>query len=153
MRASTRERVLRTLLSAFINSSLTPQELEELLDEISVNSKFREDLRRVLWAVSSALRDKPKQKELHPSDVTSVDQILDMVKRRRFSKNEVLRTMNRAAPTLMSKLLPNSATLGEIVRDFLTRASVEERSKFIALLAPKDLTVNDEYLQGIFDSR
>jgi hypothetical protein len=153
MRASTRERVLRTLLSAFINSSLTPQELEELLDEISVNSKLREDLRRAFSAVSSALHDERRQKELHPTELSSVHQILDLVKQRRLSKDEVLRVMIRAAPSLTPKLALDNATLRDIIRDFWARASVVERSKFIALFAPKGSVGSDEYLQGIFEKR
>ncbi len=153
MRASTRERILRTLLSAFINSTLTPQELEELSEEISHNTQFQEDLRRALRAVSSVLRDERKHKELNPSEVSPLDHVFALVKRRRWSKDEVLRAMNRAAPGLMGKPLSDNLSLKEIVQDFWAKTSEVERSRFMSLLPPKGLAMNDEYLQGINNRR
>ncbi len=153
MKPSTRERVLRTLLAAFINSSLTPLELEGLSEEIFEDPKLREDLRRVLWAASSALRDEPTQKEWHLPEGSSLDHVLDLVKRRRYSKDEVLRTINRVAPSLMSKSQVVNRTLREVVRDFWMKATSDERSRFISSLAPNDPAVTDEYLQGIFKTR
>lgn len=154
MRASTRERALRVLLAAFMNSPLTAQELRELSEDMSRTPKFAADLQSLLITVAAKLSEKTPQKALERSDDQAVEQALSSVKRRRMSKNEFLRIVEHTAPNVVSRLRSDNVTLNEMVRKFFELASDVQRHEFLALISPKGAEVaGDAYLRGIVESR
>jgi len=146
------QEVLRKFLAALIGSTLSVRELQYAADQIQSSSKFSWALTKMLRNVSDEIsqnyRDRPRYDEVGSDGFSGLsDLAIEIVKRRRLSKERVLNMIADAAPKgVLSRINPNDS-MKAILEQFLASASQASAEKFLIKLG---VTIgHDPYLTGI----
>ena len=146
-RSRTRERAVRILLSALLDSDLTTTELSEIAQELSESPTLSWDLGALLRDVLSKLDIPPTKKPVSRIRDTLDTVAYSMVSRRRLSKQTVLELMSTAKGKQQTELGNPNQTMRELLKEFLSTASTKERRKFMEMV--ENSGKEDPYLQGI----
>ncbi len=157
MKSRTRERVMRLLLSAFLNSDFSATELHELSRELLRGSDFLHDFSRMLGAVALRLQEGGGMKWAAMDDepLSLEDLAYSEVQRLRLPKARVLSIMESINPKAMdwSKFLTKAGAtdsnvpMRRLLNRFFTNASASEADQFMHAIGSK--TTEDAYLRGI----
>jgi hypothetical protein len=147
MKLTPKERAIRKILAALLESELSVDEIGQLLADIQANPSFAQNVRDLLNRTIGRVRDTGLKKL--PNKTTDQrsreDLIFSAIQRHRLSKLEVLNLMRMSTPS-EALSLNHTSSMRELVSDFLRQASshqVEELLKHI------DPTREDPYLSGI----
>lgn len=146
------QEVLRKLLAALIGSTLSMRELQYAAEQIQSGSKFSWALSKMLRHVSDQIgqnyQDRPHYDEDRNDGLSGLsDLAIEIVKRRRLSKERVLNMIADVAPKgALSRIDPNDP-MKAILEQFLSSASQASAEKFLRKLG---VTIgHDPYLTGI----
>ncbi len=146
-RSRTREKVMRILLAALLDSSLSAGELAEIAEELSASPKFSWDLGELLRDVLGRL-DMPVSGKMSNRDRNTLDALAySVISRRRLSKQTVIELMNAASGRKYIELMNSNQTTRELLNKFFNSASISEIRKFMEML--ENPSKDDPYLQGI----
>lgn len=156
MRPSTRQSVIRKLLSALLHSSLSARELREVADELISNSKFATDLSVLLGEIVAKLEDMAPQKSTanSASEFDQIESVLASFKRRKISKSELLKVISALEPNSARQYSSSKLNSIEIAKEFLSSATPEQRLRFSVMLSPRnEASLIDPYLLGILKKK
>jgi len=152
MRARTKNRVMRVLLAALLESDLTIDELEEFLSVRLENSMLMTELRGALVGLLQYFDGKSRGKFTGlEARQTDEDKIYSGLQRKRLSKSEAIQLMYKFSDSFTKQPLDANATLRELVHLFWRDATPAERREFSAAL--NDTRGKDAYLEGIISRR
>lgn len=142
VRTKQKERTLRIILAALLDSELTLYDLREIANGLT-HGDLSHELGFALGNLTTLFREgSPFQKE--PFSQSAEELILSAVKRRKLSKESVIRSIMTV--TGRSFTLSQGDTVRELLRRFLKNASPADISRFMSLIDPGN---EDEYLRGI----
>lgn len=157
MHSISRERAMRLLLAALINSSMSADQLRQLAEEIRLSDKFASDFANLLQYVAEQVRTPSNQKNQKQSgqiDRESLNMALVSIKRRRLSKKEIIDIITSVAPDFKEQGKKEDVKTRDIVAKFLAIASAEQRTHFLDLISRKGEGPSDDpYLRGIVGKR
>jgi|HubBroStandDraft_6_1064221.scaffolds.fasta_scaffold269217_2 hypothetical protein len=146
-----RERAIRILLSALLDSSLTGPELSQIAQELSESPDLSwtlgELLRDVLSKLDVSGTRKPESRKRDTLDARAYS----IISQRRLSKETVLGLMSTAAGKQQTHLPVASQTMKELLKQFFNTASFNEARKFMELV--ENSSKDDAYLRGITQRR
>jgi len=152
LRARTKQRVIRILLAALLESDLTQEEMRELSANLFSNPSLIFELSDILSGVLQHFEKKSVTKGRNWREPGNDEELAYAdLQRRRMSKSAVLRMMSKFSDVLMAQPIDPTATLRELVHLFWKSASPAERKEFTKALGAgrsKDL-----YLEGIMSRR
>jgi hypothetical protein len=153
MKASNRAYAIRVVVGALLSHS-PPDALAEVVALLKEDSRFGQDVSRVLATAVNALGDRPIAKRAedpqYDAYASMVDLIYATVQRRRLSKQALISRMRMASDGRYR--MPSDAEkmpVRKLVRSFVERTSVDGIDRLLASLGAERVT--DPYLEGIVD--
>ncbi len=153
MKLTTREKLIRTILSSILSSDLSNKEIHSISDYLTRNEDIVLDLREILRDIANKLDIYSciSSKSDNPYSTVSkrIGDIFNIIKRKRISKNKIIDYMNILSPNIT---ISNRYSLQEIIEEYINNTSEDTNMKFINLLETGGKG-GDEYLQGIMNRR
>jgi len=153
MKQNIQNEVIRMFASSILASDLTANDIRKVANSLIRDNDF-------LWDLSSMFKDiakdldtysvKKRMSNYNYSDVSDLlSEALDIVKRKRLSKQRILEYISEISPNDNLSSLGAKITTKEILLNFFNRKSNVEKSELLNLLETGDKGRDDEYLKGI----
>lgn len=156
MKLTTREKLIRTIVSSILLSDLTNNEIRSISSSLNRN----ED---ILWDLREILRDVTNKLDIYSStfsksyDTSSpvkerIRMAMDIIKRKRISKIKIISYMESMSPSDLILHEANRVPVKTLIEKYFNSKSENAQSKLINLLETSGKG-GDEYLKGIMDRR
>lgn len=153
MKQNIRNKVIRMFASSILASDLTANDIRKVANSLIHDNDFLWDLSSMFRDIAENLDTYSVKKRMAGYDYSGVSdplsEALNIVKRKRLSKQRILEYINEISPNDNLSILDAKATVKQILLNFFNRKSNIEKSKLLELLETGGKGRDDEYLRGI----
>ena len=154
VKITTRERAIRTIVSSFLQSDLTAKEINEISDGFLYEADFIQDIGKALYQLSDIIYSRSLKKQTEKNEFKDgfVEKALEIIKKKRLSKTEIISTMKKINPDISNTIEPRvkKMTVKKLLSEFLSISGLSDFTQFVNILEGQSGSV-DKYLEGILN--
>jgi len=148
MRTRTRQRALRILLSALLDSDLSSTDLREIAENIKY-SDFTSEFSYLLEMMTDHFRRYDEIKKLNVASNGNSDDAFELAQRRKITKTSILKMMEQASDGQSKNFIDKGMTMRQIFEMYFSNSSEADVERFLSLIDGSGSS--DPYLSGIIN--